>query len=139
FTESGPFVNGPAGPTSTGNATVGTPLPVTVWVADDAKTVPGAQRPRTPAATLFWTKFRGPGKVTFSADRPQIESAPLNAPVKAFQGKATTQATFDQPGEYVIRVVANDWTRDGGGGFQCCWTNGYMKVSVKGVSSGGVR
>ncbi len=139
FSENGPWVNGPAGPTSTATATVGTPLSVPLWVADDANVVPGAQRPRTPAATIFWSKFRGPGKVTFSPDRPQVEKMELNAPVKAFQGKATTQATFDQPGEYVIRVVANDWTRDGGGGFQCCWTNGYMKVSVKGASSGGVR
>ena len=139
FSESGPFVNGPAGPTATATATAGTPLPVTVWVADDANSVTGAQRPRTPAATIFWSKFRGPGNVTFAPERPPLEKAEFNAPVKQFQGKGTTNATFSEPGEYVIRVVANDWTRDGGGGFQCCWTNAYMKVSVKGASTGGVR
>ncbi len=137
FSESGPFVNGPAGQTSTATATVGTPLPITIWVADDANVVEGAQRPRTPAATVFWTKFRGPGKVTFSNDRPPIEKAEFNAPVKQFQGKATTTATFSEPGEYVLRVVGNDWTRDGGGGFQCCWTNAQLKVSVKAGSTGG--
>jgi len=139
FGESGPFVNGPAGQTTTAAANAGTPLPITIWVADDANVVKGAQRPRTPPVTIFWSKFRGPGNVTFSADRPQLEKAEFAAPVKEAQGKATTTATFSEPGDYVIRVVANDWTRDGGGGFQCCWTNAYMKVNVKGASSGGAR
>jgi hypothetical protein len=37
----------------------------------------------------------------------------------------------------VLRVVANDWSGDGGGGFQCCWTNGQVKVSVKPDATGG--
>jgi hypothetical protein len=48
-----------------------------------------------------------------------------------FNGKAVTTATFTQPGEYVLRVVANDWSGEGGGGFQCCWTNAQVKVVVK--------
>jgi hypothetical protein len=51
-------------------------------------------------------------------------------------GKATTTATFSEPGEYVLRVVANDWSGDGGRGFQCCWTNAMMKVSVKPGTTG---
>jgi hypothetical protein len=31
----------------------------------------------------------------------------------------------------VLHVTANDYSGDGGGGFQCCWTTGLMKVSVK--------
>lgn len=139
FTEKGPFVNGPAGQSRSATATVGTPLSLELWVADDANTVAGGARPRTPAATLFWTKYRGPGAVTFSKDRPAVEKAEFDAPVKQFQGKATTTATFDVPGDYVLRVVANDWTRDGGGGFQCCWTNATVKVTVKGGSTGGGR
>jgi len=139
FSESGPFVNGPAGQASTATATVGAPLPIKIWVADDANVVEGAAHPRTPAATIFWSKFRGPGKVTFSPDRPPVQKSEFNAPVKQFQGTATTSATFSEPGEYVLRVVANDWTRDGGGGFQCCWTNAQLKVSVKGPSTGGGR
>ena len=48
-----------------------------------------------------------------------------------FRGKATTTASFSEPGEYILRVVANDWSGDGGGGFQCCWTNAHVAVSVK--------
>ena len=35
------------------------------------------------------------------------------------------------PGEYTLRVQANDSSGDGGGGFQCCWTNAHVKVAVK--------
>ena len=46
-------------------------------------------------------------------------------------GKATTTATFSEPGDYVLHVLVNDYSGEGGGGFQCCWTNGEVKVSVK--------
>jgi hypothetical protein len=45
-------------------------------------------------------------------------------------GKATTTAHFGQPGEYILRLQANNSTGDGGGGFQCCWTNVHVKVTV---------
>jgi hypothetical protein len=48
-----------------------------------------------------------------------------------FVAKATTTATFSQPGEYILRLQANDATGNGGGGDQCCWTNVHVKVSVK--------
>jgi len=28
-------------------------------------------------------------------------------------------------------VLANDWSGDGGRGFQCCWSNAQVKVSIK--------
>ena len=40
-------------------------------------------------------------------------------------------ATFAVPGEYLLRVQANDESGEGGGGFQCCWTNTYVKVTVQ--------
>lgn len=101
---------------------VGKPLTLTAWATDD-----GFQDPRFPprptAATLFWSKYRGEGDVTFEPPRPKID--------QANGGKATTTATFSKPGEYVLRLQANDATGEGGGGFQCCWTNAYVKVTVK--------
>ena len=44
-------------------------------------------------------------------------------------GKASTTATFTAPGEY-IRAQVNDTTGEGGRGFQCCWTNAHVKVTV---------
>jgi hypothetical protein len=39
-------------------------------------------------------------------------------------------ATFTAPGQYVLRLQANDSTGDGGSGFQCCWTNVHVGVTV---------
>ena len=92
----------------------------------------GWQATRNPSRTLTWSKFRGPGAVKFANSKPPVEKADGKwKTTPAFSGKATTTATFSEPGEYVLHVVANDWSGDGGGGFQCCWTNGQVKVSVK--------
>jgi hypothetical protein len=40
-------------------------------------------------------------------------------------------ATFATAGDYLLRVQANDESGEGGGGFQCCWTNTYVKVTVQ--------
>jgi hypothetical protein len=64
--------------------------------------------------------------------RPPVEKASFKAPAPAtFSGTATVAASFTEPGEYILRVVANDWSGDGGRGFQCCWTNAQVKVTVK--------
>ena len=74
----------------------------------------------------------GPGNVTFANENPPVEKAECKAPPSTeFSGKATTTATFSEPGDYVLRLVANDWSGDGGRGFQCCWSNAQVKVSVK--------
>ena len=101
---------------------MGSPLRLSVWVTDDAKLIPGMPKPTTPPVTVTWSKFRGPGAVTFENSQPAVEES---------KHMAATTATFSEPGDYVLLVVANDWTGKGGRGFQCCWTNGHVKVSVK--------
>ena len=66
--------------------------------------------------------------VTFSNARPPVEKTEGKAP---FNGKSATTATFSAPGDYVLLVVANDFSGEGGRGFQCCWTTVALKVSVK--------
>ena len=132
FSQAGPFVNGPKGHTESLTATAGMPMPLPLWVADDANVIPGATKPRTAAVTLSWSKFRGPGTVTFANDRPPAQAAEFPGPPQtSFHGAAATSATFSEPGEYVLHVVANDWSGEGGRGFQCCWSNAQVKVSVK--------
>jgi hypothetical protein len=81
---------------------------------------------------VAWSKLRGPGDVKFSDAKPTVEKTESKAtPAAAFSGKATTTAIFSEPGEYILRVVANDASGDGGRGFQCCWSNAQVKVSVK--------
>jgi hypothetical protein len=154
-----PLTGPPRGIAATYSATVGQPLTLTAWITDktgtDEETTPPRAAAQVPPATagrgaepgaaaqaarggrgggfgfaplrLSWHKFRGPGDVTFSEASPKIDTGA--------GGKATTTATFSAPGEYIIRAQANDRTGDGGGGFQCCWTNAHVKVTVTGAST----
>ena len=46
-------------------------------------------------------------------------------------GEATTTATFSEPGTYVLRVRVDSFSQlEGSPGDQCCWTNGYISVTV---------
>lgn len=134
FSQTGPFAFGPRSVRGEMTATVGRPLSIIAWVADDAKLVPG-QNPlisRLPAVSVTWTKFRGPGTVTFDSARPPAQKTEFTPPPNAtFTGKATTTATFSEPGKYILRIAGNDWSGEGGGGFQCCWTSAYMEVTVQ--------
>ena len=113
FDPNGPSFTGPPhGFARTLTTKVQSPLELGVWVTDDRPSRTGR------GGGLTWTKFRGPGEVTFESGRPAAE------------GKSVTAAKFAVPGEYVLRGQANDATGDGGGGFQCCWTNVHVKVSV---------
>lgn len=104
------------------------PLPLPLSIADNAKLPSANPRPRPIPVAITWSKYRGPGNVTFAATKPAIEKTTGEA---AFNGKTSTTATFSEPGEYLLRVVANDLSGPGGGGYQCCWTNAFVKVTVK--------
>ena len=116
---------GPAGITlGPLTVTVGQPLTVTVWARDDGRpntSVASGGRQDVPVS-LTWFKHQGPGDVTFSEETARI-------PVTG--GQMTTTATFSEPGNYVIRVRANDASGVASAGHaQCCWTNGFVKVAV---------
>ena len=82
--------------------------------------------------TLSWSKYRGPGTVTFAKEKPAVEKAEAQAPPLAtFAGKGATTATFSAPGEYILEALSNDLSGEGGRGFQCCWTTAKIKVTVK--------
>jgi hypothetical protein len=131
--------NGPRGHHVALTATLPNPLTLTVWLADDLVLPRSAsQGVRNAPVTVSWGKFRGPGNVTFANSKPTVEKIESRVtPPPAFRGKATATATFSEPGEYILRLVANDASGDGGRGFQCCWSNAQVKVSVKpGVKNG---
>lgn len=133
FEEKGAAAQGPAQLITARSAKAGVPLNLTVWVQDDAKlTTSSGAAPRNLGApvTLRWSKFRGPGTVTFANARPTVESLAGGTPGVPFTGKASTTVSFGSAGDYVLHVVLNDYSGEGGGGFQCCWTNGQVKVSV---------
>ena len=121
FEPQGPAFQGPPRQSAASLTTTSSnPLTLTIWATDDGKVDPSKRATDTPV-TVTWTKFRGPGVVTFSNPKP---------PVDKTDGKTTTTATFSVPGEYVLRVQGNDVSGEGGGGFQCCWTNAHVRVTV---------
>jgi len=82
-----------------------------------------------PPISVTWAVYRQPvgAVVKFDPPKPKIDVA--NA------GKNETKATFSVPGDYLIRIQGNDNTGDGGGGFECCWSNAYVKVTVTGATT----
>jgi len=90
-----------------------------VSVKDDGR---GGARGAAAPVTLAWFKHQGPGTVMFS---------PPTGRAAAAGGDASTSAIFSEPGEYVLRIRANDASGVAGAGHaQCCWTNGFLKVIV---------
>jgi len=132
FSDSGPFVNGPFGQRQSLTAKVATPLPLTAWVADDAKDPLMRNQPKRPTVTVQWIMLRGPGAVKFANDRPPTEPAELKSPPPGtpFNAKVNTTAVFSEPGEYILNLQADDATGGGPGARQCCWSNAQVKVSV---------
>lgn len=160
FSTDGPTQTGPPqGVAHSLSATVGTPVPLTLWASDvppshkdaeeelavirgrnalvDPIAIVGDQtlggptakpaRSSRPELVVTWKKYRAPGGVTFSRNPLLlVTKGDPNAVVEA-----TTSATFDAPGEYVLRAQVNDDSGEDGAGDQCCWTNALVKVTVK--------
>ena len=117
---------GGGSPAPTGGAAAPAPAPGTPTTGGAAPGGGGGGFQRPPRLGVTMSKFRGPGDVKFDDNTPAIGK----------DGKATANATFSLPGEYMIRVEGNDSSGIGGGGFQCCWTTVYFKVSVKPGNTG---
>ena len=102
---------GRAGPHATGNLStrVGDPI-----------TLSASVRPLTGEPHLaFWFDHQGPEVISFSENE---------AEVPAEGGDVTTEATFSQPGEYMVRITALQTLSSMVQ--HCCYTNGYIRVTV---------
>jgi len=127
FDPKGPEFQGPpVGIAATFTGSVGQPVTLTAMVSDGQDNDPdlSPQQLKQPPISVFWSKYRGVGDVTFAEARPKIDG-----------GKVTTTATFSQPGEYWLRLQINDRSGEGGGGFQCCWSNVHVKVTITGTGT----
>jgi hypothetical protein len=124
FGDKGAEGRGPLGVTAGPlRATVNTPLTLSVFTSDDGRGASAGRAGRGGAqVTIAWFKHQGPGGVTFATP---------TARVNVSGGETSTAATFSEPGEYLIRVRANDASGVAGAGHaQCCWSNAFVKVTV---------
>ena len=71
----------------------------------------------------WWGKYRGPPGENVRFSQRVLRFPETDAPAGI---TATTDVTFDDPGDYMLFVQA----RQGSFGDQCCWTNGYLNVTV---------
>jgi hypothetical protein len=119
----GPIGVGPGGVRRTTKTVLPNPVSLDAWVAHSTgpgRGDAGAAAPRR--VTLTWSVYRGPGTVMFSHRTLVVNAG----------DRATTTATFREPGEYVLRVLAMGGEMDPTlQTNQCCWTNGYVDVSVQ--------
>lgn len=138
FDEKGATVTGPvaamAKPALTRTTPVSQPLPLTIWADDDAKYSSGTNAPMRnppPPVEISWSKFRGPGTVSFQPSAaPKLDVIKGGKVAEPFSGKGATSATFSEPGDYALLAIVTDYSGFGGGGEVCCWTSAVVKVTV---------
>jgi hypothetical protein len=102
-------------------------------MTDDARYASGTMavpRKLPPPVQLTWSKYRGPGVVSFDAVSPRVQTIAGGGVNVEFRGTATATARFSEPGDYVLHLLVNDFSGEGGAGEVCCWTNALLKVTV---------
>lgn len=117
----GPAGRGPRGTTAgERRARAGTPLDLAAWVTRDPA-AGGDERP----VNVKWFKHQGPGDVVFTERTASVER---DAWTQESGARVSTTATFSEPGDYLLRLLVFNVVREFE--FQCCWTNGFVPVTV---------
>jgi hypothetical protein len=100
---------------------------------------------------VIWSQLQGPGRVEYTRheSNPEVEEedddddaaasqrrpepkGPQLIPLSEGHGTARVIVTFSAPGEYLMLAQVDNWSApDSSSGDQCCWTNGYVWVSVR--------
>ena len=105
---------------------------------------------------VVWSQLQGPGPVEFTrhesnplpeVDEEEPDSAaaasgggddadppagPEVIPLSEGYGVVRVIVTFSEPGEYLMLARVDNWSApDSSSGNQCCWTNGYVRVTVR--------
>ena len=93
--------------------------PVTVSVGESLSLEVSLDLLGREKSLVAWYHHQGPGEVTFSRREFEVEGDEV---------QLQTEATFSEPGEYMLRVTALE--SPSSLVQHCCWTNGYLKVTV---------
>jgi hypothetical protein len=136
FSPTGPESRGPDGIMAERvMATVGTPVTLSALMQDRGdRTGYDTDRNVYPVRAEFLL-HQGPAEISFAPATVTAEvedSASEGGVAAAAWSVATTQATFTEPGEYMVRIrVDNFGAPDSGFDNMCCWTNAYVPVTVR--------
>ena len=137
----------------TQTVSVGSPLTLSVNATDPSERDSEDFRfAETIPLRVIWSQLQGPGLVEFtrhesnpevveeeeednsdadSRRRPEPDG-PEVVPLSEGYGTARVIATFSEPGEYLMLAQVDNWgAPDSSSGDQCCWTNGYVRVTVR--------
>jgi hypothetical protein len=123
FAEDGPAGFGPLGVwTAARRARVGEMVSLQVFASDDGTATSGRPGARAQPVALQWFVHRGPAPVQMTEERATVPNE---------GGRFETLVSFQQPGDYVLRVRATDDSGLANAGHeQCCWTNGFARFTV---------
>ncbi len=116
---------------------VGDPISLTAYVQDRGNRgdYPENEMMAYPLGTE-WVLHQGPAEVEFSQARITGRERAREAGESGASGnngweEVTTQATFSAPGDYMVRLrVDNFQAPDSQFDNVCCWSNGYVPVTV---------
>ncbi len=134
----------------TQTVTVGSPLTLSVSATDPSERDPDDARSADIPLRVVWSQLQGPGRVEYTRheSNPEVEEeeevddaanssrrpeprGPEVIPLSEGHGTARVIATFSEPGEYIMLAQVDNWgAPDSSSGNQCCWTNGYVRVTV---------
>ena len=136
----------------TQTVSVGSPLTLSVNATDPSERDSEDFRfAETIPLRVIWSQLQGPGLVEFTRheSNPEVEEeeeedpdadprrrreprGPEVIPLSEGEGTARVIATFSEPGEYLMLAQVDNWgAPDSSSGDQCCWTNGYVRVTVR--------
>ena len=109
----------------------GRPFPF-VWYGSSSRVPDGSSSHGTsPTRSLRWKRRRSRTPLLL-LDHHVSLPGPEVIPLSEGYGTASVIATFSVPGEYLMLAQVDNWAApDSGSGDQCCWTNGYVRVSVR--------
>jgi hypothetical protein len=116
-------------------ASVGTPVTLTALVQDRGQRYGLSEQEWYPVrAEFLW--HQGPADIEFEPATVTVDpdhgSAGEGAAAGASWGRVSTEATFSQPGDYVVRIrVDNFGAHDSRFDNMCCWANAYVPVTVR--------
>ena len=130
---------------------VGSPLTLSVNATDPSERDQDDTRMVSVPLRVVWSQLQGPGPVEYTRheSNPEVEEdededspaarfrrrgppGPQVIPLADGQGTASVIVTFSVPGEYLMLAQVDNWAApDSGTQDQCCWTNAYVRVTVR--------